>query len=77
MKKFFDINMDVELQEESLALFSEFLYKHYGQKVIILIDEYDVPLDKAYQNGYYNEMVEHISSLFGRALKTNRFCLHQ
>lgn len=73
MKKFFDINMDVELQEESLALFSELLYKHYGQKVIILIDEYDVPLDKAYQNGYYNEMVEHISSLFGRALKTNRF----
>lgn len=73
MKNFFDINMDVELQEESLALFSEFLYKHYGKKVIVLIDEYDVPLDKAYQNGYYNEMVEHMSALLGRALKTNRF----
>lgn len=73
MKNFFDINMDVELQEESLALFSEFLYKHFGKKVIVLIDEYDVPLDKAYQNGYYNEMVEHMSALLGRALKTNRF----
>ncbi|MCM1259020.1 MAG: ATP-binding protein [Roseburia sp.] len=73
MKNFFDIDMEVELQEESLLLFSEFLYKHYGKKVIILIDEYDVPLDRAYQNGYYDEMVEHIRSLLGKALKTNRF----
>lgn len=57
MKSFFSLDMDAELQEESIAAFSELLYKHYGQKVIILIDEYDVPLDKAYQNGYYNEMV--------------------
>lgn len=41
----------------SLQLLSQLLYKHYGQKVVILIDEYDVPLDKAFQNGYYKEMV--------------------
>ena len=52
---------------------SELLFRHYGQKVIILIDEYDVPLDKAYQNGYYREMVSLIRSLFGDALKTNEF----
>ncbi len=51
MKNFFRADMDIELQKESLALFSELLYRHYGKKVIILIDEYDVPLDKAYQNG--------------------------
>ena len=39
----------------SLKLLSQLLYKHYGQKVVILIDEYDVPLDKAYQNGYYHD----------------------
>ena len=49
------------------------MFRHYGQKVIILIDEYDVPLDKAYQNGYYREMVSLIRSLFGDALKTNEF----
>ena len=45
--------------------------KHYGQKVILLIDEYDVPLDKAFQGGYYDEMVSLIRSLLGNALKTN------
>ena len=57
----------------SLQLLSQLLYKHYGQKVVILIDEYDVPLDKAFQNGYYNEMVSLIRGLFGQALKTNEF----
>ncbi len=52
---------------------SELLYKHYGKKTIILIDEYDVPLDKAFQNGYYREMVSLIRSMFGMALKTNEF----
>ena len=47
--------------------------RHYGQKVVILIDEYDVPLDKAFQNGYYKEMVSLIRGLFGQALKTNEF----
>ena len=57
----------------SLQLLSQLLYKHYGQKVVILIDEYDVPLDKAFQNGYYKEMVSLIRGIFGQALKTNEF----
>ena len=57
----------------SLKLLSQLLYKHYGQKVVILIDEYDVPLDKAYQNGYYHEMVSLIRGLFGQVLKTNDY----
>ena len=57
----------------SLQLLSQLLHKHYGQKVVILIDEYDVPLDKAFQNGYYKEMVSLIRGLFGQALKTNEF----
>ena len=59
--------------EDSIRMLSKLLYKHYGQKVVILIDEYDVPLDKAFQNGYYNEMVSLIRGLFGQALKTNEF----
>lgn len=55
----------------SLRLLSQLLYKHYEKKVIILIDEYDVPLDKAYQNGYYCEMTELVRSMFSQALKTN------
>ncbi|MDO4329071.1 MAG: AAA family ATPase [Lachnospiraceae bacterium] len=55
----------------ALALLTELLYKHYGQKVILLIDEYDVPLEKAFQHGYYKEMTALIRSLFGQALKTN------
>ena len=59
--------------ENSIKTLSRFLYKHYGRKVIIIIDEYDVPLDKAFQHGYYHEMVELIRGLFGQALKTNDF----
>lgn len=65
--------MDEDTLESALQTLSELLYRHYGQKVIILIDEYDVPLDKAYQNDYYREMVVMIRSLFGEALKTNEF----
>ena len=57
----------------ALQVLSELLYKHYGQKVIMLIDEYDVPLDKAFQNGYYREMVALIRAMFGSALKTNDY----
>lgn len=57
----------------SLKMLSSLLYQHYGQKVILLIDEYDVPLDKAFQHGYYEEMVSLIRGLFGQALKTNEF----
>ena len=56
---------------ESLRTLSQLLSRHYGQKVILLIDEYDVPLDKAFQSGYYTEMVSLIRNLFGSALKTN------
>ena len=56
---------------DSLKTLSLLLEKHYGQKVILLIDEYDVPLDKAFQNGYYVEMVNLIRSLFDNGLKTN------
>ena len=63
---------EVELQK-SLALLTELLYKHYSQKTILLIDEYDVPLDKAFQHGYYKEMASLIRGLFSPALKTNDF----
>lgn len=63
--------MDEKILEFSLKKLSELLYKHYEKKVIILIDEYDVPLSKAFNNGYYKEMVGLIRALFGKALKTN------
>lgn len=66
------LNEDVNLVD-SLRLLSQLLYLHYDQKVVILIDEYDVPLDKAFKNGYYQEMVSLIRGLFGQALKTNEF----
>ena len=56
---------------DSLKTLAQLLEKHYGQKVILLLDEYDVSLDKAFQNGYYDEMVNLIRSLFDNALKTN------
>jgi hypothetical protein len=55
----------------SLQTLSELLAKHYEKKTIVLIDEYDVPLDKAFQAGYYDEMVALIRNLFSNALKTN------
>ena len=65
--------MDEQLLVSSLQSLSQLLFIHYGQKAVILIDEYDVPLDKAFQNGYYKEMVSLIRGLFGKALKTNEF----
>ena len=56
---------------DSLQTLSQLLTRHYGQKVILLIDEYDVPLDKAFQGGYYDEMLSLIRSLLDNALKTN------
>ena len=58
---------------DSLKMLSSLLYKHYGQKVIILIDEYDVPLDKAQNHGYYGQMIALTRSMFDAALKTNDF----
>ena len=64
-------DMTEEVAAASLKTLSRLLEKHYGEKVILLIDEYDVPLDKAFQRGYYDEMVSLIRSLFDNALKTN------
>lgn len=63
--------MSDELLKDSLQVLSQLLQKHYGQSVIMLIDEYDVPLDKAYQSGYYDSMVELIRVLFRNAFKIN------
>lgn len=63
--------MSDELLQQSLRFLSGLLAKHYGRKVILLIDEYDVPLDKAFQHGYYAQMVMLIRNLFGNVLKTN------
>lgn len=56
---------------ESLHTLSQLLAKHYGRRMILLIDEYDVPLDRAFQAGYYEEMVSLMRKLLGRALKSN------
>ena len=63
--------MSNELLKDSLLTLSQLLQRHYGQNVVMLIDEYDVPLDKAYQSGYYDSMVELVKVLFGNAFKTN------
>ncbi len=64
-------SMNEKVLINSLKLLSTLLYKHYNQRVIILIDEYDVPLDKAFKNGYYKEMVSLIRGMLGDALKSN------
>lgn len=64
-------SMDENILTSSIYILSHLLHRHYGQKTVILIDEYDVPLDKAFQNGYYREMVSLIRGLFGMALKAN------
>lgn len=60
-----------EILVDSLRTLSQLLAKHYGKKVILLLDEYDVPLDKAFQGGYYAEMVSLLRNMLGGALKTN------
>ena len=67
--------MPEEVLINSLLMLSSFLQKHYGQKVIILIDEYDVPLARAYEAGYYDEMAELIRSIFHQTLKGNEYML--
>ena len=77
-KKNYGQLLDMTVQEEdsdivssSIKMLSALLYKHYGKKTVILIDEYDAPLDKAFQHGYYKEMVHFMRGLLGEALKTN------
>ena len=71
LKELYTSYLEEDVQKRSLNLLSELLGKHYGCRVVILIDEYDVPLDKAYQKGYYEQMVGLIRSLLSQALKTN------
>lgn len=66
-----DFKMSDTAMEKALLRLSSLLCKHYGKQVIVLIDEYDVPLDKAFQYGYYDEMVLLIRNMFGNVLKTN------
>ena len=74
-KRDFELLFDREMADDtlfsSIKLISELLQKHYGHKVIILVDEYDVPLAKANQRGYYKNMVDVIRNIFNAALKTN------
>ncbi len=66
-----DSGMDEATFCDSLRILSEMLEKHHNSKVILLIDEYDVPLARAHANGYYDQMISLIRSLLGEALKTN------
>ena len=70
-RKLLDDNMSEAVFCNSLRILSELLEKHHGTKVILLIDEYDVPLAKAHANGYYDQMISLIRSLLGETLKTN------
>jgi hypothetical protein len=65
------VSMPMDVLEASLQMLCKLLAKHYGIKPILMIDEYDVPLDKAYQAGYYDEMISLIRNLLGNVLKTN------
>ena len=64
-------SIEEELLIDSLITLSDLLAKHYDRKVIVLIDEYDVPLDKAFQSGYYDKMIGLIRNMLGNVLKTN------
>lgn len=70
-QKLWDDDMNEAVFCNSLKLLSELLEKHHGTKVVLLIDEYDVPLAKAFEHGYYDQMISVIRNLLGQALKTN------
>lgn len=67
------VNMDNYSAISSLGTLSEFLYRYYGKKVIILLDEYDTPLQEAWVYGYWKEMAEFIRGLFNSTFKTNPY----
>ncbi len=71
LEKLIDERYDASDIRKSLQMLCRLLEKHYGQKAILLIDEYDVPLDKAFYHGYYTQMIDVIRAMFGAALKTN------
>lgn len=70
-RSLFESRMSSELLGQSIWILSRLLQKHYGTQVVILIDEYDVPLAKAYEHGYYDQMVILIRTVLHQALKTN------
>ena len=69
--KLFDDDLSEGMLCSSLRVFSELLQKHHGRKVVLLIDEYDVPLAKAFEQGYYDQMIVLIRNMFEQGLKTN------
>ena len=69
--KLFDDDLTEGMLCSSLRVFSELLQKHHGRKVVLLIDEYDVPLAKAFERGYYDQMIVLIRNMFEQGLKTN------
>lgn len=71
--KSISVDMDHYSAISALCTLSEFLYRYYGKKVIILLDEYDTPLQEAWVYGYWKEMVEFIRGLFNSTFKTNPF----
>ena len=71
--KLYDETGDIADYQQSLKLLSDCLYTHFNEEVIILIDEYDVPLRYAHQYGYYDDMLDFIRPLFSSALKTNDY----
>lgn len=79
-RAFFDriLSLDICETDATFALhqLSNYLYRYYGKKVIILLDEYDTPMQEAYVNGYWNEMVSFTRSMFNSAFKTNT-CLER
>ena len=72
-EKYLISDFDEISTRKALKFLTEVLYKHYHQKVIILIDEYDSPIISAYESGYYNEMREFLKVFYGEALKTNEY----
>ena len=71
LEKLINERYDASDIRKSLQMLCRLLEKHYGQKAILIIDEYDVPLDKAFHHGYYAQMIDIIRAMFGAALKTN------
>ena len=71
LEKLINERYDASDIRKSLQMLCRLLEKHYGQKAILLIDEYDVPRDKAFYHGYYTQMIDVIRAMFGAALKTN------
>jgi len=68
-----DVSMSDSAASASLRALSDFLYRYYGKKTIILLDEYDTPMQEAYVNGYWQELVDFTRSLFNSAFKTNPY----